>query len=78
MRKGEETGGHYVSREEALILPVVEPYPRPLIAVSRHHGQLQQKSKNEFQTVPPRSCSPVIRLIREMSICVTSTITAWA
>ena len=51
MQKGEETRGNYVSREETVILPIIEPYPRPLIAVSRH--QLQQKSQNKRQTVPP-------------------------
>ena len=51
MQNGEETGGNYVSREETGILSIIEPYPRPLIAVSRH--QLQQKSKINFRLSPP-------------------------
>ena len=62
MQKGEETGISYVSRGETVILSMLEPYSRPLIAVSQRSSSVgcapsSQSSPNCSGGVGVRSLS---------------------
>ena len=67
------TGGAYVSRKEAAPLPIREPYPRPLVALSPRFRSctgtsVLSKSPRYCTAVPPAADAPVPHTTRTPSL----------